>query len=364
MDKRLLDLGRLRLENVLDGASGLELATTDGTEPPTATGRIPDVIWVLRSGSDEWRLLVEVKSTLWPRGVEAMAAQAKSLAAEAEADRCLVIVPRVTERTGKFLERYGIDYIDLRGNIRVTVPGRILVMARGGREASLDDFPVPKDRIANPFAGKASRIVRALLAEPRRWWGVTELADRVEVSAGMSVKTLRALEVDLYVRRDRRRRVRLADGESLIRRWAAVSGPAFREATGFTSPIPDQDELAIRLTERLKGMGVGYALSRLAAARFVEPYAPARVVDVYVDREPSELEGALDLFAVDRGESVRLIRPSDAGVLQFTAERQGVTVVNPVQLFVDLSNGRGREGDVAERLLENQLRGMLRGGEG
>lgn len=110
-------------------------------------------------------------------------------------------------------------------------------------------------------------------------------------------------------------------------------------------------------------MEVGYALSRLSAARFVEPYAPASAVDVYVDREPGELESALNLFPVDRGESLRLVRPSDFGVLQFTEEREGVTVVNPVQLFVDLSNGRGREGDVAERLLENQLSGTCRGGE-
>ena len=135
------------------------------------------------------------------------------------------------------------------------------------------------------------------------------------------------------------------------------SGPAFREAGRFASPIPDPDELAIRLSERLGEMGVGYAVSRLAAARFIEPYAPARAVDIYVDREPSELEVALELFQVDRGESVRLAKPSEPGVLQFTEERDGVTVVNPVQLFVDLINGRGREGDVAERLLENQLRG-------
>ena len=123
-----------------------------------------------------------------------MAAQAKALAADTGADRCLVIVPRVTDRTAEFLRRQGIDYIDLRGNIRVSVPGRVLVMARTERGASSVDLPFPKDRIANPFAGKASRIVRVLLAEPPRWWGVTELADRVEVSAGTSVKTLRALE--------------------------------------------------------------------------------------------------------------------------------------------------------------------------
>ena len=149
----------------------------------------------------------------------------------------------------------------------------------------------------------------------------------------------------------------MADGESLLRQWAAVSRPAFRGASRFTSPIPDPDALAIRLAERLAEMGVGYALSRLSAARFIEPFAPARVVDVYLNSEPEDLASRLDLFPVDRGESVRLVRPKDTGVLQFTQEHQGVTVVNPVQLFVDLSNGRGREGDVAERLLENQLRG-------
>ena len=87
------------------------------------------------------------------------------------------------------------------------------------------------------------------------------------------------------------------------------------------------------------------------------------MVDVYLDGDPSEMASAMDLFPVRRGESVRLVRASEVGPLQFTREYQGVNVVNPVQLFVDLANGRGREGDVAERLLENQLRkGFTEGG--
>lgn len=362
MEAKLIEFGRRFLEEILDGETGLELVATD-IGSATATRRIPDAMWVLRSGADEWRFLVEVKSTLWPNGVAAMAAQAKKLAADTKAHRCLVIVPRVTSRTAELLRRQGVDYIDLRGNLRVAVPGRILVVASRGRSVSAKDPPIPKDRIANPFAGKASRIVRALLAEPRRWWGVTELARTVDVSAGMSVKTLRALEADLYVRRDRRRRVKLADGEALLRQWAAVSRSAFREANRFTSPVPDPDELAIQLSERLAGMGVGYALSRLSAARFVEPYAPASVVDVYVAREPRELEAVLDLFPVELGESVRLVRAADSGVLQFTEEHRGVRIVNPVQLFVDLTNGSGREGNVAQRLLENRLRRAWSGEE-
>ena len=360
METQLLDLGRQRLQQLLDRGTGFELVSI-GTALPTATGQRADAIWALRSSSDEWRLLVEVKSTIWPRDVANMVAQLGVLKAVAKADRCLIVAPRLTERTRQFLERAGIDYIDLRGNIQVTVPGRMLLMTRGVSEPSTEYVPDQKDRIANPFAGKASRIVRALLAEPGRWWGVTELAERVGVSAGLSVKTLRTLELDLYVGRDRRRQVRLADGESLLRRWAAVAGNAFRGASRFASPIPDPDELAIRLSERLRGLGVRYALSRLSAARFIEPYAPARAVDIYLDRELVDAGADLDLFPVERGESVRLVRPSDAGVFQSAEVREGVTLVNPVQLFVDLSNGRGREGDVAERLLESQLRARLRG---
>ncbi|MDE2982795.1 MAG: hypothetical protein OXU74_16515 [Gemmatimonadota bacterium] len=357
MDRRLLDLARDQLQQVLDEGTGFELVAK-GVDGPMGTDHRADAIWTLRASSDEWRLLVEVKSTLWPRDVQALADKAGALTAEVKADRCVVVAPRLTDRTREFLERQGIDYIDLRGDIRVTIPGRMLVMAHGVGEPPASNLPNQKDRVANPFAGKASRIVRALLAEPRRWWGVTELAERVDVSAGLSVKTLRTLETDLYVRRDRRRRARLVDGESLLRRWAAVARNPFRGAGRFASPIPNPDELAIRLGERLSCLGVGYALSRLSAAKFIEPFAPARVVDVYLDRDPIDLAPKLDLFPVERGESVRLVQPADRGVLQFTERRQGVTLVSAAQLFVDLSNARGREGDVAERLLEKRLVGM------
>ena len=355
MEKRLLDVGRQWLKQVLDGATGFELVS-DRVDVPLAERGRADAIWVLRSGDEEWRLLVELKTTLWPRDVEGLAAQARTLAADAKADRCLVVAPRLTERTRELLQRQGMDYIDLRGDLRVMVPGRLLLVAHGVAGPTIDELPDRKDRIANPFKGKASRIVRALLANPRQWFRVTELAETVKVSAGLCVKTLRTLETDLHVRRDRHRRVRLADGEALLRRWAAVSSNAFRNAGRFASPILDPDELAMRLSERLGRLGMEYALTRLSAARFIEPYAPARVVDVYLDDESGDSPRDLNLFPVHRGESVRLVRPSDAGVFQFTEERQGVTVVNPVQLFVDLSSGRGRESDVAERLVENRLR--------
>ncbi len=350
------------MRKLLDSASGFQLDSSMREEQGGA--RRVDAVWALRSGSDEARLVIEAKTSIWPRDVGPVSARLKASAATLGADRCVIVAPRVTERTRQLLERAGVDYIDLRGEVRLAIPGRLLIVTRGGKEAPGDYGPDRSGRIVNPFRGKASRIVRALLADPQRWWGVTELAERVGVSAGLSVKTLKTLEGDVYVRRDSDRRVRLADGEALLRRWAAVSESAFRDAGRFASRFPNPDEVTRRLSNRLDSLGVRYALSRLAAARFIEPYAPARVVDIYVDRNPDDLARTLGLLPVDRGESVRLVKPSDEGVFQFSGEHDTMTCVNPVQLFVDLYNGRGREPDVAERLFENRLReALVRRGE-
>lgn len=351
---KLLDAGEACLRKILDSASGFQLDSSMRGAQAGAQG--VDAVWLLRSGSDEARLLIEAKTSIWPRDVDPVSARLKAAAAALNADGCVLVAPRVTERTRDLLQRAGVDYIDLRGQVRLVIPGRLLIAAQGGKQAPDVYGPDRSDRIVNPFRGKASRIVRALLADPQRWWGVTELAECVGVSAGLSVKTLKTLERNIYVRRDQGRRVTLADGEALLRKWAAVTDSAFRNASRFVSRLPDPDEVTRRLSSRLDSLNVRYAVSRLAAARFIEPYAPARVVDIYVDRDPDSLAEPLGLLPVDRGETVRLVRPRDEGVFQFCGEHDTVTAVGSAQLFVDLSNGRGREPDVAARLFENKLR--------
>ncbi len=79
MEAKLIEFGRRSLEQVLVEETGFELVA--GGVGSSEPGRTPDAVWVLRSGSEEWRFLVELKSTLWPSGVAAMAAQAVVLKA-------------------------------------------------------------------------------------------------------------------------------------------------------------------------------------------------------------------------------------------------------------------------------------------
>ncbi len=349
----VLAAGFGRLRDTLREGSGFELL-----QVPAGLS-MADAVWAIKSTTGQARVVVEAKTAIWPRDVERVAAQLRVSGADEQADRCLVVAPSLTKRTRELLRRSDIDYVDLRGEVRVTIPGRLLILASGERNDSTEGKWYRRDRIANPFQGKASRVVRALLAEPGRWWGVTELAGRVDVSAGLVVKTLNGLEDEAYVRRNEDRQVRLSDGAALLRRWADVAKNAFRDAATFTSKIRDPDELTTELSKGLERLAVTYAMTRLAAARFVEPYAPASVIDAYIDGDPGQAASALGFLPVERGESVRLAAPPDAGVFQFTQKQSSVTIVNPVQLFVDLSQGGGREPDVAERLFESQLRQQL-----
>lgn len=318
-----------------------------------------DAIWVIRSAAGESRVVVESKSTIWPRDVESVAARLRVCEVEDQAERRLLVAPSLTKRTRELLQRSDVDYIDAQGEMRIAIPGRLLILASGKKDASAYRRLYSRDRIANPFRGKASRVVRALLAESGRWWQVTELAECVDVSAALVVKTLNTLEDDRYVRRSADRQVGLSDGEALLKRWSDVTKSAFRDAATFTSSVSDPDSLTTQLSKALGGLGVPYAITRLAAARFIEPYAPASAVDIYIEGDASEVASVLGLLPVERGESVRLVVARDVGVFQFNLQRSGVTIVNPVQLFVDLSQGGGREPDVAERLFERQLRQAL-----
>jgi len=349
-ERELLDAGCRRLGDTLREGGGFELVQLAARRSKAAA------IWVISSLTGEVRVVVEAKTAIWPRDVERVAAQLRAYVAEEGADRCLIVAPALTQRTRELLRRCDIDYLDLRGEVRVAIPGRLLVLAGGEKKRSPDGRSYSRNRIANPFRGKASRVVRALLAEPARWWGVIELAERVDVSAGLAVKTLKSLEDEAYVRRNEDRQVSLSDGEALLRRWADAARNPFRDAARFTSSIRDPDELTAELCKGLERLGVAYAITRLAAARFVEPYAAASVVDAYIDDDPDRLAAALGYLPVERGESLRLVAPPDAGVFQFTERRSGITMVNPVQLYVDLKRAGGREPDVAERLIERRLR--------
>jgi hypothetical protein len=89
----------------------------------------------------------------------------------------------------------------------------------------------------------------------------------------------------------------------------------------------------------------------IAAAEWAA-YAPARLATIYVD-DASQAAQAWDLRPADTGANVILAQPQYEVVFERSLlNTNGMTVVAPSQVVVDLMTGPGRNPSEAEELLE------------
>jgi hypothetical protein len=78
-------------------------------------------------------------------------------------------------------------------------------------------------------------------------------------------------------------------------------------------------------------------------------------VQAFVGAGLDELPNLLELKPVTSGANVSLLAPFDAGVFAGARVFDGVRVVSPVQLYLDLRGFRGRGEEAAQALLEEVM---------
>lgn len=93
-----------------------------------------------------------------------------------------------------------------------------------------------------------------------------------------------------------------------------------------------------------------YAATGAFAAQRYAPIAPARQAAIYVDDIARTVE-RLRLRTAESGANVVLVEPYDPVVFDRATVRDGLRVVAPTQLAVDLLTGPGREPSEGNELL-------------
>jgi hypothetical protein len=252
----------------------------------------------------------------------------------------LVVAPTLDAGLRKALRAAGISHADLCGTIFLQAPG-IAVRVEG------TEYRAPT-RVGgseqNPFADRASLVLRAMMREPHRAWGVRELAATTGISTGLASQT-----ADVITRRGyaavNEGRIRLADAASALTDWVRQKPWAMNRMKSFVAPFDDAGELAGEAWHVVERLSPGHAaLTQLAA---LDEYAPHVVGhgQVHLYCEPDDFEAAAAAIAVSlyaepvrSGGNLHLVRPSARRSTGFDSrERGGKRVVSPVQLFLDLS---------------------------
>jgi hypothetical protein len=129
----------------------------------------------------------------------------------------VLAVPCMGPKAREFARSEGLSWLDLSGNADVRGPGvRILLEGKPNRFAS-------PSRPSTAFSDKASRISRAMLVEPERWWRQAELIEVSGLSTGYVSKVVGRLgEDDLLDSRPDDQSSRPRSPDLLLDAWAQV----------------------------------------------------------------------------------------------------------------------------------------------
>jgi hypothetical protein len=308
----------------------------------------PDMILSLKIDGQKYKVVVEVKSIGQPRFIRIAAQQlTEYMAANPDVAYGIFAVPYLSEDGRQLCRRYGIGYIDLAGNSRLTFDN--LYIDIQGREN-----PYPTTRgLKSLFTKKSTRAIRVLLSDLKKFWYVQDLAKEADLSLGQ-VSNIKRLLIDEDLLQEEGKPFRLADPERLIDAW--VQNYSFRYNESFDFYSLEGTQIERKIASFCKEKGITYALALFSGANLVAPFVRYTRSFVYLEEGIFEVAKQLNLKEVTSGPNVTLLRPYDKGVFYGIQEVNGISVVSDVQLYLDLKKYRGRGEEAAQYILENRLR--------
>lgn len=262
----------------------------------------------------------------------------------------VLIAPYLSEKARALCRQAEIGYFDLAGNAGLDTP-RVFLHVAGRTDESAH-----KRRIRNPFAGKAERVVRRLLLGAETHWSMRELAKSSSVSLGLASMVTSSLAETGLVAKDRSG-LSVYDPAGLLDAWAerySLRRSAYRiyhsDATvaDLHAQVADFEDVGEKRYALTLWSGAHFLLEETDLPPHLALYWMGHPVDLALDLSLQEdLTGKTGVF---------VFQPYDQGVLWERRRTEGnLWIVNPLQLYLDLSSGDAGERHLAQRVRERLL---------
>jgi hypothetical protein len=312
-----------------------------------------DGLITVRPGGKPLRYLVEEKRHF--RHLDAVAVVEQlhrlraSLPRDHANDRLLLLAPHVRTQQAAVLERAGIDYLDLTGNVHLSAPG-LFVHVEGKQPPKVPTTAPTRPHKAWVKTVMALLVRPALLETPYR-----TLAGEADVALGTVAKCLTDLALRGLVGERRGTRVML-DRPALVALWVQAYVEALRPTLTerrFQVRAADKPELWTRLRDRAGTRGQRWALTGADAAaqrdhffrdEETEIYAP---VQFLADREAQK---ALVAQPATRGGNLLVIEPPGPLALP-TVDHETMPVAPDLLAYAELRYRGTEQAAEAARLL-------------
>lgn len=257
----------------------------------------------------------------------------------------VLLAPYLTQDDRCLCRQNRIGHLDLVGNAGLESSDVFVAIERSTPR------PSPGiERTISPYEGKAERVARRMLLVPQKTWNMRELAAQCEISLGMASMVTTAL-VEQGVVTKTRKGVALFDPRALFETW---------EKAYHFSRNPYQvyrtSASASKVVDRIKALPIrepdDWALTLWSGAFELLNETPEEArLGLYWAGDVAECAERLHLGRLIGDTVVLIFQPYDLSVLwQTTALTNGVRVVSPLQLYLDLASGDAEEIELARRV--------------
>ncbi|MGA9193360.1 MAG: type IV toxin-antitoxin system AbiEi family antitoxin [Anaerolineales bacterium] len=318
-------------------------------EPTTSSGKRPDLMARLHTADGDQQVVVEVKANGQPKPAREAVNQILRYLETFPNAYGMLIAPFISTRAASICKQAGIGYVDFAGNCSIAFRN-VYIRVDG------QPNPFRRDRtLLSLFAPKASRVLRVLLNDRTdRAWKVKELSREASVSIGHVSNVKRLLEERELVR-SREVGFSLIDPETLLMEWSDNYSYRENRIEDFYS-LGSVDDIENELAQAAEKLEVEFALSGFSGASRLAPAVRYQRVMAYLSGRISQIAYHTSLKSVESGANVTILEPYDEGVFYGAERFDGVSVVSPVQIYLDVKGFRGRGEEAAEALLEQVIR--------
>jgi hypothetical protein len=346
-EKTLIAKARETLENILSQVPGVKELEWDLDKNSDQKDLVAEADLTVGVNANNRRdtLVVELKGQGHPRQLrEAVNQLLRYRHRSRRDDYPVVAAPFITAEGAAVCREENVGYFDFAGNCRLAF-GNYFIERTGNPN------PFTRNRVtAMPrlYAAKSERVLRALFADTTKAWKVVPLAESVHVSLG-TVSTVRTLLLEREWAKETGEGIQLTQPQKLLADWAAVWARRREQPkTYFTlTPLADAERQMADFARQQKSP---FALTGAAGAWRVAPMTKYVRTQAYWEGDPAELAEGVGLKPAEAGANVHILVPRDEGVFFQLEEIDGIPVVAPLQLYLDLQRDPARGEDAAEHL--------------
>lgn len=299
---------------------------------------------------DGERFIVEVKSNARSASVASAIAQLEEARKRVPGAAPLLVIPFMGETGAEICQREGVNWIDLRGNATInTNTFRIYVR---GKDDAVFEHETPSVSVVNPFGSTASRVVHAILLDPRRPWRRSQIEAVTYLDKGYVSKIVGALVAGGYVQEAkaaRARELRVNEPLVLLDAWREHYKRPQIKAYALIAARTGT-ETSQKVENILAKARHDHAFTGLVAAARYSGFGSFRRVDVYLDGALSDdISKTLNVGSEQRGRNVVLYGNFSAARIG-RQTNGGLPLASPVLTYLDVTETGERSEEAAEEM--------------